>query len=1418
MTRVVPGAIQAFATAFVLFLLVCSTLGQAGIDAAAQTSVTKTTAGYALPRPGRVVVVLKSTSEFTAASDVAAAADITPKYTFRNLFPGFSGYADPSQLRILARDTNVLAVIEDRMTTRPSAQTVPNQILRTGIDKYGPAAINGDDALTNVDIGIIDTGVDIGHPDLNVVGGYNCADPGSSFQDVDSQYSHGTHVAGIAAGRDNQIGTAGAAPGARVLAFQVFEWYQGELVAADSSIACALDFGDMDGNPLDVVNMSLGGPGPSSSCGSWEDIVHEAVCQSVGWGTTVVVAAGNAGDDASYYTPANYPEVITVGAIADYNGRPGGGSSDYCGSGGGADDRFGSYSNYGSPVDIVAPGMCIFSTMAGGYGTISGTSMASPLVAGAAALYKSQNPGASPGEVKNWLLSTGSVAANSENGYSGASYRLLHLGGAAPVTNPPGISNPTFTGSKAATTNAIDSPNTGTANRVRDNNFGTNWSTAQNSPTSATLTIDLGSSIKLTGIKWRWSNNNYGDQFDVRVSTSLSGPWSTVGRFGNGTSTTAWFGATTGHTARFVQFLFTNPNRDAVLGAISEVEIWRQSAVVNPPGTQNPSIPGEKIRLTNAFDSPSTGTANKVRDGSPSSNWSTAQNRPAAASITVDLGASTRITGIRWLWTNINYADQFDVQVATSVSGPWTTIGRYGNGTATYTWFGTTTNTTARFVRFAFGNPNRDLVLGALGEIEVFKPSVTVNPPGIQNPNVGSFFKQPVTNVFDSPNTGTAGRVKDGTAYTNWAVQGRPTTASITLDMGSTRAVNTIRWMMPNLGYADQFQVRVATEYGSWTSLGTFGNPTSSYTWFGIELPFTQNARFVQFVFANPNGDVALGAIGEIEIWGGMPTAAANDDPVFAGEALEIVDATSTGGDVSTNGEVSVSIEAAGPATVTSVLETEPNAGLTGVRWMSAAGIAVTISTSDDGATWKKVTSVRTIDNGHGWQGISLPADPDARFVRVEARPGSVNVVAELEGLEIWGLSDGAGTPVASPEAGTPIASPEVPIGTPVVTEEPTFTPTDEPTEAPATPVVTEEPTSTATEESTEAPATPIATEEPTSTPTGEPTDEPTEKTATPEPTAEPTAALLTGTITGTDGDLVNCRVSAPDGEPITQLAEGDAVAITGEPVDGWYPVTCAGEDGWVSEAFVTIGDVLPTPEPSPDASPTSEATEDVLPTEEPTLEPTAEPEVTAYEIVDTGDTEESGTAWNAQDDDPSTVWSVSPSQAPDQVRLYLDLGQVRPIDRLTFTLRTWDQLPVFEIWLSEDAETWYNVTPDGINGWNLPRDEEISIALGYDARYLRIVIPHADESGLGQIGGIDDLQVWPGDITQTALLGNVFAPTTPTPEAIPTEEPTEEVIPTVEPTVEEIAEPTEEPVVEEPTEEAVEDTPEPEPTEEVVG
>jgi subtilisin len=333
---------------------------------------------------------------------------------YKAAFRGFSARLDAKQRRALLADPNVVGIVPDEVVEL-AAQVNPTGISRVNARKSSVANINGIDDRVDADIAIVDTGVGP-HPDLNVVGGYNCSS--STTTAWRDGHGHGTHVAGTAAALDNTTGVVGVAPGARIWSVRILNSSGAGLL---SWYVCGLDWilaqkdpSDSNRQLIEVVNMSVAKSGRDDvNCGlTNHDVLHQAICRLYRAGITVVAAAANEHESASRYVPAAYNEVITVSALADTDGRPGSLGGNRCYSFGGydKDDTFADFSNYGSDVDLIAPGKCIWSTKVGPtYGYMTGTSMATPHVTGAVALYKASRPLATPGEVRESLRYLGNL-------------------------------------------------------------------------------------------------------------------------------------------------------------------------------------------------------------------------------------------------------------------------------------------------------------------------------------------------------------------------------------------------------------------------------------------------------------------------------------------------------------------------------------------------------------------------------------------------------------------------------------------------------------------------------------------------------------------------------------------------------------------------------------------------------------------------------------------------------------------------------------------------------------------------------------------------------------------------------------------------------------------------------------------------
>jgi subtilisin family serine protease len=316
----------------------------------------------------------------------------------------------------IGQDKKITAFIDKN---HQQQQTNNQQILPISIDRVkdddnndlslaAGRELGGENPLSiDADIAILDTGIDLDHSDLNVFHEKTFI-PGTN--NADDDHGHGTHLAGIAAATDNSFGIVGIAPGARLWAIKVLESAgMGDI----STLIKGLDYINQYSNQVDIAVLSLG-------CECESGALDIAIKNTVEVGITVVVAAGNEGKDARTFTPANNPEVITVSAIVDTDGKCGGEgpSSVY-----GTDDTLASFSNFGKVIDIAAPGVDIYSTFkSNSYTKLTGTSMAAPHVAGAAALYISSHLGASPNDVKNYLINTGTNLKDSCNNDNGNGY------------------------------------------------------------------------------------------------------------------------------------------------------------------------------------------------------------------------------------------------------------------------------------------------------------------------------------------------------------------------------------------------------------------------------------------------------------------------------------------------------------------------------------------------------------------------------------------------------------------------------------------------------------------------------------------------------------------------------------------------------------------------------------------------------------------------------------------------------------------------------------------------------------------------------------------------------------------------------------------------------------------------------------
>jgi subtilisin family serine protease len=335
------------------------------------------------------IVVLKDGPSSNAGA-VAQAVGAQPKYVYSAALNGFAATLNQGQLKALQNNPNVAYIEQD------AEVSIVQSSIPWGLDRidqrYLPldGRYNAGTTASNVTAYIIDTGIYTAHTSFggratNVYDAF-----GGTGNDCNG---HGTHVAGTVGGA-----TYGVARGVRLRGVRVLDCNGS---GSFSGVIAGMDYVANNAVKPAVANMSLGGGANTS--------VNNAATNMVNRGITVAVSAGNSNANACNYSPASASGVLTV-AASDIN------------------DNKASFSNYGSCVELYAPGVNILSAWIGSTTatrTISGTSMASPHVAGVAALYLAGNPTASPATVNSWIINNATPNVIIGNP-SGTPNRLLY--------------------------------------------------------------------------------------------------------------------------------------------------------------------------------------------------------------------------------------------------------------------------------------------------------------------------------------------------------------------------------------------------------------------------------------------------------------------------------------------------------------------------------------------------------------------------------------------------------------------------------------------------------------------------------------------------------------------------------------------------------------------------------------------------------------------------------------------------------------------------------------------------------------------------------------------------------------------------------------------------------------------------------
>ncbi len=664
---------------------------------------------------------------------------------------------------------------------------------------------------------------------------------------------------------------------------------------------------------------------------------------------------------------------------------------------------------------------------------------------------------------------------------------------------------------------------------------------------------------------------------------------------------------------------------------------------------------------------------------------------PTSAYVYFSLGSTKPIGTIRWVFGSAygSYADAWEIQLSNN-RVDWTTVASESNADPGV-WQNLTVNRKATYVRFLFTNPNHDPKVGGIAEVKIFPadgpttdlptptPTATPSPSPTATP-VATPYKITVGNR--SSNSSLPTLAYDGNMATSWvSTSTTPSSAWVIFGLGSVKPIGTIRYVFGSGlgGFADSWQIQVSVDKIVWTTIANRGN-ASPGSW--KDQAVNRNARWVRFIFSNPNGDVKLGGIAEVQIL--AATGPTTDVPTATPTATATATATSTqtptsppatgnipftsGSSRSTgssapslayDGNLStqwITTQSAVPSEAYLLLSLGGEKPIGDLWWVFAttgyAGSYV-VQVTNDKITYETIQGFSNLPVGQ-WQKVSI--NKSARYIRF--------LFSNNAGTpKLGGLGEVRAYPPAS---GASVAS--ISTETPVATE--TAVTTETPVAVDASPVVTETPTAAET-------ATPEATETAVvETPdTGSPA---VEETALEEIATEPPAAAATEEVAATE-------------------------AATEPPVETAVP-----EEAVTEEPAQPTEAVNPTPGPG-------------------------------VPIVSSARSEQSANATTAFDGKPETDWRTDPESYLDQGILQLDLGQP------TYVSTAWWLVAVdapggrLVIDVSLDGETWSVVALPETFGdpgtW-------VSAPLNVEARYIRFRFINDDQRPA--LGGVSEVVFLP--------------------------------------------------------------------------